>query len=233
MTSSSEKFFKEAVKKKYVKIKGLCSHLACSDDPNNPMTIRQVNSFLKAISVFDQFDVDLPLRHIANSGGVLYFPESHLDLIRPGILLYGVYPESTSPNILDVKPALELKSQVSFHKSIPKGFSVSYGSTWTANKDTEISTIPIGYGDGYLRKLSNRGEVLICGKRRTIAGRVCMDQFMVSCEVEKSKIGDEVILIGKQEGQFIKVEELSNWAETIPYEILTSLNERIPRIYSF
>ena len=231
MTSRSGKFFKEAVKKKHIKIKGVCSHLACADDPTNPMTIRQVNSFLSAISVFDRFGLEVPLRHIANSGGVLYFPESHLDMVRPGILLYGVYPEKTSPRILDVKPALKLKSQVSFHKSIPKGFSVSYGAAWIADKDTEISTIPLGYGDGFLSHLSNRGKVLIRGKRRSIIGRVCMDQFMVSCESDCSKNGDEVVLIGQQENQSIKVEEISEWAGTIPYEILTNLNQRIPRIY--
>ena len=233
MPSNSENFIKEAVKKKNLKIKGVCSHLACADEPDNPMTIRQVNSFLKAISVFDRFSLEVPLRHIANSGGVLYFPESHLDIIRPGILLYGVYPESTSPRILDVRPALNLKSSVSFHKKIPKGFSVSYGAKWTANRDTEISTIPLGYGDGYRRHFSNRGEVLIDGKRRTIVGRVCMDQFMVSCENDLTQNGDEVVLIGQQKGQCIKVEELSDWGETIPYEILTSLNERIPRRYNY
>ncbi len=230
--SRSENFIKEAVKKKHIKIKGVCSHLACADDPDNPMTIRQVNDFLGAISVFESVGTETPLRHIANSGGVLYFPESHLDMIRPGIILYGVYPNPTSQRILDVKPALKLKSQVSFRKSIPTGFSVSYGATWTAKKETEISTIPLGYGDGYRRHLSNCGEVLIRGKRRSIVGRVCMDQFMVSCENDLSKNGDEVVLIGQQKGQCIKVEELSDRAETIPYEILTSLNDRIPRIYN-
>ncbi len=231
IASKSEKFIEEAVNKENIKIKGVCSHLACADDPKNPMTINQVKSFLSAISVFKKLGVEMPLRHIANSGGTLYFPETHLDIIRPGILLYGVYPESKSPKVLDVIPVLNLKSKISFHKSIPKGFKVSYGSTWISQNESEISTIPLGYGDGYRRHLSNRGEVLIGGKRRPIVGRICMDQFMVRNEMNGYRLNEEVVLIGQQGGKSIKVEEISDWADTIPYEILTSLNERIPRVF--
>ncbi|HIO84552.1 MAG TPA: alanine racemase [Deltaproteobacteria bacterium] len=228
----SASFIEEAVRAKHIMVKGVCSHLACADDPENPLTLKQVERFLRAVSVFERLGAEMPLRHLANSGGVLYFPESHLDMIRPGILLYGVYPEATSPHVMEVRPALQLKSQVSFHKSVPSGFSVSYGSTWTSKSSAEISTVPLGYGDGYRRQLSNRGEVLIRGKRRTIAGRVCMDQFMINCENEPNDAGEEVVLIGLQKDRCITVEELSVWAETIPYEILTNLNERLPRIYS-
>ena len=231
-TADSESFIEEAVRAEHITVKGVCSHLACADDPENPLTLKQVERFLAAVSVFERLGAEIPLRHLANSGGVLYFPETHLDLIRPGILLYGVYPDVSSPHVLDVRPALQLKSQVSYHKSIPAGFSVSYGSTWTSEKPSVISTIPLGYGDGYRRQLSNCGEVLINGKRRSIAGRVCMDQFMVNCENEAIKTGDEVVLIGQQKDQSITVEEISALADTIPYEILTNLNERLPRIYS-
>ena len=230
-TADSATFIEEAICAKHVRIKGVCSHLACSDDPENPLTLLQVERFLAAVSIFERLGVEVPLRHLANSGGVLYFPETHLDLIRPGILLYGVYPESASPHILDVRPALQLKSEISFHKSVSSGFSVSYGATWTSKCSAEISTIPLGYGDGFRRQLSNCGEVLINGKRRRIVGRVCMDQFMVNCENDLMKAGDEVVLIGQQQEQCITVEEISNLAETIPYEILTNLNERLPRIY--
>ena len=133
---------------------------------------------------------------------------------------------------MDVCSDLRLKSRVSFRKSVPKGFSVSYGSTWTSDGSTEISTIPLGYGDGFRRHLSNHGEVIIRGKRRAIVGRVCMEQFMVNSNDETLEVGDEVVLSGEQDGQSITVEEMSGWAETIPYEILTNLNDRIPRIYS-
>ena len=134
--------------------------------------------------------------------------------------------------ILELKPALKLKSKVSFHKSIPPGFSISYGATWTSESTAEISTIPLGYGDGYPRQLSNRGEVLMNGKRHPIVGRVCMDQFMVNCKSMNLNAGAEVILIGEQGGQWITVEEMAKRAETIPYEILTNLNERLPRTYA-
>jgi alanine racemase len=232
IAEESAGFIEEAVRTRHLTVKGVCSHLACADDPEDPMTLEQVDRFLTAVSIFERLDAPVPLRHLANSGGVLYFPQSHLDLIRPGILLYGVFPDSSSPHVLDVRPALQLKSRVSFHKSVPKGFSVSYGSTWTSDVSTEISTIPLGYGDGFRRHLSNHGEVIIRGKRRAIVGRVCMDQFMVNSNNETLEVGDEVVLIGEQDGQSITVEEMSGWVETIPYEILTNLNDRIPRIYT-
>ena len=232
IAENSESLIASALDSEHINIKGVCSHFACADDPEDPKTLEQIDRFLEAVSVFDKLGTSTPLRHIANSGGVLYFPQSHLDIVRPGIILYGVYPEPSCPRILELKPALKLKSKVSFHKSIPPGFSISYGATWTSESTAEISTIPLGYGDGYPRQLSNRGEVLINGKRRPIVGRVCMDQFMVNCKSENLNAGAEVILIGEQDGQCITVEEMSKWAETIPYEILTNLNERLPRIYA-
>ena len=232
IAENSESLIASALDAEHINIKGVCSHFACADNPDDPMTLEQIDRFLEAVSVFERLGASTPLRHIANSGGVLYFPQSHLDIVRPGIILYGVYPEPACPRILELKPALQLKSQVSFHKSVPPGFSISYGATWTSESNAEISTIPLGYGDGYRRQLSNCGEVLINGKRRPIVGRVCMEQFMVNCESENQNAGDEVILIGEQGGLCITVEEISRWAETIPYEILTNLNERLPRIYA-
>ena len=229
---NSETLIASALDSEHINVKGVCSHFACADDPEDPMTLEQIDRFLEAVSFFEKLGAPTPLRHIANSGGVLYFPQSHLDIVRPGIILYGVYPGLNCPRILEIKPALKLKSKVSFHKSIPPGFSISYGATWTSESNAKISTIPLGYGDGYSRRLSSRGEVLINGKRCQIAGRVCMDQFMVNCESENQKAGDEVILIGDQEGHCITVEEISKLAGTIPYEILTNLNERLPRTYA-
>jgi len=231
IAENSESLIVSTLDSEHINIKGVCSHFACADDPEDPNTLEQIDRFLEAVSVFEKLGTSTPLRHIANSGGVLYFPQSHLDIVRPGIILYGVYPEPSCPRILELKPALKLKSKVSFHKSIPPGFSISYGATWTSESTVGISTIPLGYGDGYPRQLSNRGEVLINGKRRPIVGRVCMDQFMVNCKSEDLNAGAQVILIGEQDGQCIAVEEISKWAETIPYEILTNLNERLPRTY--
>ena len=232
IVENSDILIKSALESEHINIKGVCSHFACADDPEDPMTLEQIDRFLEAVSLFEKLGACTPLRHIANSGGVLYFPQSYLDIVRPGIILYGVYPETSCPRILEIKPALKLKSKVSFHKSIPPGFSISYGATWTSESTAEISTIPLGYGDGYPRYLSNRGEVLINGKRRPIVGKVCMDQFMVNCKYENQKAGEEVIVIGEQCGQSITVEEIAKWAETIPYEILTNMNERLSRTYA-
>ena len=149
IAENSESLIASALDSKHINIKGVCSQFACADDPEDPKTLEQIDRFLEAVSVFEKLGASTPLRHIANSGGVLYFPQSHLDIVRPGIILYGVYPEPSCPRILELEPALKLKSKVSFHKSIPPGFSISYGATWTwtvfendNNPSLEIMTNP-------------------------------------------------------------------------------------------
>jgi alanine racemase len=174
----------------------------------------------------------MPPRHLANSGGVLHFPETWLDMVRPGIVLYGVLPDPVSQRTLELRPALSLVSQVVYFKVVRSGNTVSYGATWIAPRDTRIVTIPIGYGDGWPRALSSKGEVLIRGNRMPIVGRICMDQFMVDLGAEGTAYNeDEVVLVGAQGGDAISVETVAGLAGTIPYEILTGLNERIPRVY--
>ena len=225
-------FIEAAVASKWCVIKGVHSHLACGDDPASPMTSLQLERFLDACTQFERIGAPMPLRHLANSGGVLHFPETWLDLVRPGILLYGVLPDPASTPTIDVRPALSLVSRVVFFKVVRAGNTVSYGATWTAQRDTRVVTVPIGYGDGFPRALSSRGQVLIHGQRHTLAGRMCMDQFMVDLgpdEVAHNE--DEVVLIGTQDGEAIRTEDVARLAGTIPYEILTGLNERIPREY--
>jgi alanine racemase len=152
-------------------------------------------------------------------------------MVRPGILLYGVLPDPASLAAVDVKPALSLVSQVVYFKVVKAGNPVSYGATWAPVQDTRVVTIPIGYGDGYPRALSSRGEVLIRGRRYPIVGRICMDQFMVDIGHDSAWNEDEVVLIGRQGEATIPVEALALTAGTIPYEILTGLNQRIPREY--
>jgi alanine racemase len=173
----------------------------------------------------------MPVRHLANSGGVLNFPDTHLDMVRPGILLYGVYPDPAAKRTVAVKPALSLRSQVVYFKVVKAGRSISYGATYGVERDSRVVTIPIGYGDGYPRALSSRGQVLIRGQRYPIAGRICMDQFMVDIGWDSAYNEDEVVLIGSQDGQGISAEDVAGWAGTIAYEILTGLNHRIPRTY--
>ena len=225
-------FIEAAVASRWCEVRGVYSHLACADDPDSAMTGLQLERFLHACSHFDRLGAAMPVRHLANSGGVLHFPDTHLDLVRPGILLYGVMPDPASRPTIDVRPALSLVSQVVYFKVVGAGRSVSYGATWTAGGDTRVATIPIGYGDGFPRALSSRGEVLIRGARRPIIGRICMDQFMVDLGADGTAYNeDEVMLVGEQGGVMLSVEAVADTAGTIPYEILTGLNERIPRVY--
>jgi alanine racemase len=213
-------------------VKGIYSHLACSDDPASPMTREQLQRFLDACAHFDRLGAPMPVRHLANSGGVLHFPETCLDMVRPGIALYGVMPDPASRHTVALKPALSLVSKVVYFKVVKAGRTVSYGATWTAATDTRVITVPIGYGDGYPRSLSSRGEVLVRGERHPIVGRVCMDQFMVDLGPGGSAYNeDEVVLIGRQGDEAIPCEAVALTAGTIPYEILTGLNARIPREY--
>jgi alanine racemase len=228
---SAAPFIEAAVASQWCVLKGIYSHLACADDPQSPMTALQLERFLGACAHITRIGAPMPLRHLANSGGVLHFPGTHLDMVRPGILLYGVLPDPASLAAVDVKPALSLVSQVVYFKVVKAGNPVSYGATWTPVEDTRVVTIPIGYGDGYPRALSSRGEVLIRGRRYPIVGRICMDQFMVDIGRDSAWNEDEVVLIGSQGEAAIPVEALASTAGTIPYEILTGLNQRIPRVY--
>jgi alanine racemase len=225
-------FIEAAVASRWCTIKGVYSHLACSDEPDSPMTARQLERFLEACAHFERLGVPMPVRHLANSGGLLHFPETCLDLVRPGIALYGVLPDPASRTALDLRPVLSLVSQVVYFKVVPAGHPVSYGATWAPAVDTRMVTIPIGYGDGFPRALSSRGEVLVRGQRRPIAGRICMDQFMADLGPQGTAYNeDEVVLIGHQGGQAIRCEDVAQAAGTIPYEILVGLNTRIPREY--
>jgi alanine racemase len=225
-------FIEAAVASRWCTVKGVYSHLACADDPDSPMTGQQLERFLGACAHFERIGAPMPLRHLANSGGLLHFPETCLDMVRPGIALYGVLPDPASRATVALRPVMSLVSQVVYFKVVPAGQPVSYGATWAPQVDTRLVTLPIGYGDGFPRSLSNRGEVLIRGQRHPIVGRICMDQFMVDIGPQGTAYNeDAVVLIGEQGGQEIRCEDVAQAAGTIPYEILVGLNGRIPREY--
>lgn len=231
-SENAARFIEAALASRHCTIGGIYSHLACADDPASPMTAVQFARFSEACAHFERVGAPTPLRHLANSGGVLHFPQTHLDLVRPGILLYGVMPDPASHLTVDVRPALSLVSRVVYFKVVRAGRSVSYGATWTAARDTRVITVPIGYGDGFPRALSSVGQALVRGVHRPIIGRICMDQFMVDLGPDGTAYNeDEVVLIGAQGDARLPVEELAQAAGTIAYEILTGLNERIPRVY--
>lgn len=225
-------FIEAAVASKWCTVKGVYSHLACADDPSSAMTVQQLGKFLDACAHFTRLGAPMPIRHLANSGGVLHFPETCLDMVRPGIALYGVLPDPASRATVDLRPVMSLVSQVVYFKVVPAGNPVSYGATWAPGVDTRVVTVPMGYGDGFPRSLSSRGEVLVRGQRHPIVGRICMDQFMVDIGPQGTAYNeDAVVLIGRQGDQAIACEDVALAAGTIPYEILVGLNTRIPREY--
>ncbi len=228
---SARPFIEAAMASKWCVPKGLYSHLACADDPDSPMTMQQLERFAEACAHVERIGAPMPIRHLANSGGVLHFPDTWLDMVRPGIALYGVLPDPASRASIPLRPALSLVSQVVYFKVVKAGNPVSYGATWAPAQDTRVVTVPIGYGDGWPRSLSSRGEVLIRGSRHPIVGRICMDQFMVDIGGDSAWNEDQVVLVGTSGGESITVEAVAAAAGTIPYEVLTGLNARIPRVY--
>ncbi len=229
---SAEKFLERSLACKNIEVVGVYSHLATGEEQDTSFAKLQLERFLEAINFYSKRSLPTPIRHIANSGAILQLRESHLDLVRPGIALYGVAPAPHLTNTIPLLPALSLRSRVVYFKVVKSGASVSYGRAWTASEDTRVVTIPIGYGDGYPRALSNRAEVVIGGKRRAVVGSVCMDQVLVNIGPKGEAFnGDEVICIGEQGGERITVNDLAQWAGTVPHEILTMLNLRIPRLY--
>lgn len=228
---SAGPFIEAAVASRWCEVKGIYSHLACADDPASPMTAQQLERFLEACAHFDRLGAPMPLRHLANSGGILHFPQTCLDMVRPGILLYGVLPDPASQRTVEVAPVLSLVSQVIYFKVVKAGNPVSYGATWAPTRNTRVVTVPLGYGDGYPRALSSRGQVLIRDKAYPVVGRVCMDQFMVDIGNDSAWNEDEVVLIGEQGTAAITAESLAQAAGMSPYEVLVGLNLRIPREY--
>lgn len=228
---NSAKLIEAALSSGNIEIIGVYSHLACADDPNSEMTKLQLERFLESTEHFNKISAPMPLRHIANSAAIINNQSTHLDIVRPGIMLYGSDPFDRKLGEINLKPAMKLVSKVCYFKVIEQGASVSYGATWKADQQTRIVTIPTGYGDGIRRDLSNKGEVLIRGQRYKIVGRICMDQFMVNINRDEAYVGDDVVIFGEDGKEKISVDDVAKKCNTISYEILTGLNTRIPREY--
>jgi len=216
---------------RHVAVEGIYSHFASADAVDLGYSRLQLARFLDVLQWYDKLGATPPTRHMANSGAILQLPESHLDLVRPGILLYGVYPSDDVRRTITVRPALSWKSRVVYFKVVMPGHPVSYGSTWQSDHPVRVVTVPVGYGDGYFRALSNVAHVLIRGRKYPVVGRVCMDQIMVNIEWDSAYNGDPVTLLGADGGEAITCEDLAAWAGTIPYEVLTNINTRVPRVY--
>ena len=228
---SATPLLEAALRTQHSKITGILSHFATSEQKDLSFAYLQLEKFLECCSFFEKHSEPTPMRHIANSGAILQMPESYLDIVRPGLILYGVSPLPDQTLNIPLKRVLSLKSEVVYFKVVKKGAGVSYDHIWHAPKQTRIVTIPVGYGDGFPRRLSNKGSVIIRGNRYPIVGKICMDQLMVDIGDGEAFNGDEVTLIGKQGKEEIKVEEIAEIVGTDPREILLCTNLRVPRRY--
>ena len=216
-----------------IRLAGLMTHFADADADDPVFTQEQMTRFEAAAQAFREAGIAVPLRHAANSAALLLHPGSRLDLVRPGIMLYGCHPRGPRrPDDPVLHPALRLRTVITQVKDVPAGGSVSYGRTFTASRDVRIATIPIGYADGLPRLLSNRGQALVRGRRAPLVGRVCMDMTMVDVTaLPEVRAGDEAVLIGCQGDEEITADEVAELAGTISYEILCRIGPRVPRIY--
>lgn len=228
---SAGKLLEAAVAAKHCDVVGVFSHFSSSDAADKSQTKLQLERFLEVTDFFTQRSLPMPTRHVANSGAILQHPDATLDMVRPGLLLYGLYPSAEVERTLPAEPVLSLVSRVVYFKVVKAGASVSYNGRWTATEDTRVVTVPVGYGDGYSRALSNRASVLIHGQRHPIVGMITMDALMVNIGQGSAFNGDEVVLLGRQGDELIRAEELAELLGTIPYEVLTSINTRVPRVY--
>lgn len=212
---------------KNINVEGLFTHFAFAD-MNKDFTFYQIDLFDKLLRKLAKDNIKIPLIHAANSMGVLDYEKSHFNMVRPGLVVYGLYPKDNLK--INLRPVLSLKTRIVYIKKVSAGSGISYGHDYVTKKATTIVTLPIGYGDGYPRNLSNKAYCLIKGKRFKMCGKICMDQIMVDVGSARLKIGDEVVLIGVQGKNKITAEELAQLSGTIPYEIVCGLGSRIPRV---
>lgn len=224
----AEALILKAASCKHIEVEGIYTHLANSELADRTYSSMQLDRFQQVLEIYRRHSLPLPsLRHVCNSGGILNLPEAYFDLVRPGVMFYGVYPGPEVDKTVEVKPALTWRSRVAYAKRTRPGRPVSYGSLWQSEVETGIVTIPCGYADGYFRRMTNRAQVLIRQKKYPQVGRICMDQFMVNVGDDEVNVGEEVILLG----QGIAAEDLAEWMGTNEYEVMTNISARVPRVY--
>ena len=214
-------------------VEGIFTHFAKADEYDKTFTKEQIQKFRKMIAMMEDRGVSIPVKHCSNSAGIAEIREANMDMVRAGITLYGLWPsEEVDQNSLDLKPVMELKTHVAYVKDLEAGRAISYGGTFVAPKKMRIATIPVGYGDGYPRSLSNKGYVLIHGKRADIVGRVCMDQLMVDVtDIPEVQPWDLVTLVGRDGDDGITMEELAEASGGFHYELACIFGKRVPRVY--
>jgi alanine racemase len=217
-----------------LEIAGLFSHYATADSADKAYARYQLARFRKLAATLHSRGLDIPIKHTANSAALIDLPDSHLDLVRPGIATYGLYPShEVDLARVDLRPVLQWKTRIIQLKQVPAGFGVSYGITYRTPRPTTLATVAVGYADGLSRSLSSRGEMLVGGRRVPIVGRICMDLTLLDVgEVPDATVGDEVVIIGRQGDEELTADEMATTLGTISYEIVTSIANRVPRVYN-
>ena len=226
-------FIKQAKSLKNVEIEGIFSHFSVADEKDKNYTENQFEKFNKVLVDIKREGINIPIKHLGNSATLLDLPHMWLDMVRPGISVYGLYPSPEVKKTIDLIPAQEFKTRIIFLKELPAGESIGYGRTYITKRSTLVASLPVGYADGYNRLLSNKGEVLVRGKRVPVIGRISMDQSMIDVtELSQVEIGDEVVLWGKQGEELISVEEIAQKIGTINYEIVHMPDKkRVPKLF--
>ena len=216
-----------------IEVIGIFTHFSTSDEKDKEYSHEQFTKMLSVMDTLKKRGIDIPLKHVANSGAIIDLPDTYLDAVRAGIILYGYYPsDEIDKNNLALKPALTLKATITNVKTLEKDMYVSYGRTFKTSNETIVATIPVGYADGYLRKLAENGKVIIKGEFAPIIGRICMDQFMIDVtNIPDVKIGDEVILLGEKNNLKYNADDIAEKLGTINYEVTCMLKSRLPRVY--
>lgn len=217
----------------YLELEGIFTHFARADEETDKQIREPFRRYMSFVTQLEREGVHIPVRHVSNSAAIINFPEGNLDMVRSGIITYGLYPSELVPkDRIQLKPAMQWKSVISYVKEIEAGTSISYGGTFISEKPMKVATVPVGYADGMKRDLSNKGRVLIHGRYAYILGRICMDQFMVDVtEIPEVSVGDEVTIFGRDGDREISVEEIAGLSHSFNYEFVCSITERVPRRY--
>lgn len=223
-------FALEVKKLRNLRVTGLFTHFAASDEADLSFAYRQLDAFRAARQAIIGAGVNVPITHCANSGAIMQMPESYFDMVRPGIMLYGYPPSHETKQSVRLEPAMSLKTQISFIKAVPEGTSISYNRRYRTRSGAVIATVPAGYADGIMRSLLNKAEAIVGGEKYPVAGTICMDQLMIDLGPQsKAAVGDEVVLMGTQGRQTITAWDIADKAGTIPYEITCAVSYRVPR----
>ncbi|CAM0496714.1 alanine racemase [Thermoanaerobacter kivui] len=230
----AQREIEEMANMKGIELEGIFSHFSTSDEKDKTYSEMQFDMFKKLLEKLKERKIDIPLKHIANSGAILDIEYSYLDMVRPGIILYGSYPSEEVQKRANLKQTMSFKTKVVYVKEVPEGSYISYGRTFVTKRKSKIATLPVGYADGFNRLLSNNHHVLIKGKYAPVVGRICMDQCMIDVtDVDNVEVGDEVVIFGMQQDKKITVDEIAKKLNTIPYEVYCGISRRVPRIYIY